>query len=315
MPTLNGFADFNPDVDIPSLKDKVIFITGGTAGLGAASVEALARHDPAHIYFSGRNAKAGEALVDKVGNTKALAALTFIEMDLSSLSSVKAAARKFAHNRLDILICNAGILNVPPSLSKDGYEIFFATNHLGHAMLIQQLLPIMINTSEIEAADVRIVCLASPAWRMHPKGGVDFPKLTTVSDGVVGSFYRLGQSKLANIVYAAELARRYPNILSVSVHPGVTETGMITNLPPWRKTLVHGSLWMQGQSIMKQEQGILSQLWAAAGAKRSEIVNGAFYMPVGVLTTDKLDKTAKSEKLGTDLWEWTEQALGGVKGN
>lgn len=155
-------------------------------------MEALARHDPAHIYFSGRNSNAGKAVADKVRKEIPSAALTFVEMDLASLSSVKVAAGKFAHNRLDILMCNAGILDTPPSLSKDGYEMFFATNHLGHAMLIQQLLPVIIKTSEIEAADVRIVCLASEAWRMHPKGGVAFSNLTNAPDGIVGSFVQLG---------------------------------------------------------------------------------------------------------------------------
>ncbi|KAH9223654.1 hypothetical protein DL95DRAFT_283656 [Leptodontidium sp. 2 PMI_412] len=183
MPNKSGFVDFNPDNDLPPLTSKVIFITGGTAGLGAASVHALAKHDPEHIYFSGRNAQAANALIAEVKKTTTTASLTFIEIDLSSLSSVKAASQKFHHDRLDILMCNAGISENPPALSEDGYEIHFATNHLGHAMLIRQMLPTLLNTARLTDADVRIVILSSRAWWVHNKGGIIFSKLTTKQDG------------------------------------------------------------------------------------------------------------------------------------
>lgn len=207
---MSGFIDFDPDKDIPSLKGKVIFVTGGrpskyffrlrirlircqgTAGLGSVTIRAIAKHEPEHIYFSGRNKKAGELLITDIGKTAPSSSLTFVEIDLCSLSSVKAASQKFAHNRLDVLICNAGIMAVPPALSKDGYEIQFATNHLGHAMLIQQLLPIMLETTKIPDADVRIVCLTSDGWRNHPRGGVLFSELKTVQDGFFGPGIRYG---------------------------------------------------------------------------------------------------------------------------
>lgn len=79
-------------------------------------------------------------------------------MDLSSLSSVKTAIQtKFKHSRLDILINNAGIMAQPPSLSVDGYEIQFATNHLGNSMVLQLLLPTLLKTSDLPGADVRVV--------------------------------------------------------------------------------------------------------------------------------------------------------------
>lgn len=81
-----------------------------------------------------------------------------MEMDLSSLSSVKNAIKTyFKHSRLDILINNAGIMGQPPSLSVDGYEIQFATNHLGHSMVTKQLLPTLLKTSEDPDADVRVI--------------------------------------------------------------------------------------------------------------------------------------------------------------
>lgn len=132
--------------------------------------------------------------------------------------------------------------------------------------------------------------------------------LDTVQDGIAGPWIRYAQSKLANIVYAAELARRYPSITCLSVHPGVIATELVTNLGAFNKAFVY--VTTTGQRLTPEE-GVHSQLYAAAGAKKEGLVNGGFYMPVGVLANGKLDKVAKSERLATDLWEWTEKALEG----
>ena len=117
---------------------------------------------------------------------------TFLAMDMLSLASVKAAIRKFAHDRLDILMCNAGIMAVPAAVSKDGFETHFAINHLAHAMIIQQLLPVLLQTAEKPNSDVRVVCLTSLAYRGHPAGGVQFDKVRTPMDRVFGSWIRYG---------------------------------------------------------------------------------------------------------------------------
>jgi len=119
----------------------------------------------------------------------------------------------------------------PLGLSKDGYEVQFATNHLGHATLIKQLLPIMLTTAEQPEADVRTIFLSSVGWRFRPNGGIQFLGLNTMQDfGILGSWRRYGQSKLTNIVYTTELAHRYPNITTVSVHPGVVKPDLVGNL-------------------------------------------------------------------------------------
>ena len=195
----------------------------------------------------------------------------------------------------------------PPGLTEDGYELQFGTNHLGHALLIKLLLPIMLRTAQGPGADVRITILTSLGFRSHPKGGIVFKNLRTTQDfGPFGSWLRYGQSKLANLLYAAELARRYPNITSTSVHPGVVETGLVGNLGWANKLLVY--VTNMGK-VIKPEEGAYNQLWAVT-AEKSKIINGALYEPVGLLS-DKLDKTAKSEKLAAELWEWTENQLQG----
>ncbi|KAI1659092.1 oxidoreductase [Daldinia decipiens] len=312
MPAISGFVNFNPDKDIPSLQGRVIFVTG-TAGLGRASVKALAKHDPTHIYFTGRNEQAGEALIEEIKKTNPSVGMSFLKMDMTSLSSVKKACAQFTHDRLDILMCNAGIMDKPPTLSEDGFEIHFAVNHLAHGMIIQQVLPVLRRTADLPGSDVRVVVLTSTGWRGHPKNGIDFATIRTTQEDLtlLGFNLRYGQSKIANIIYAAEIARRYPKIKAVSIHPGVVTTDLLNSLSPMRKAFVYGANWMLGGGVVDESIGRLNQLWAAAGAKRDELVNGAYYKPVGV--QGKLDKTAMSEELGRELWSWTDEMLAKVE--
>lgn len=339
MPNKSGFVSFNIDDDIASLAGKVVFITGGTAGLGAASVHAFAQHNPEHIYFSGRNAQAAFKLIDEVKKSTPSASLTFLEMDLSSLTSVHAACKKFTHNRLDILMCNAGIAENPSARSVDGYEIHFATNHLGHAMLIRQLLPVLLNTAMEPDADVRIVILSSRSWIITQKGGIQYVPINhpwkdkhsgeETADPIAA--YR--QSKLANLIYARELAKRFPSITTVSLHPGIVATAMLAGQKPSSTAFMTIENWFRGVSKVAEDEGALNQvrisisslptpipedlvlicvsrkIWAAAGAKKSELVTGGYYEPVGVLCNNKLNSTAKDEGLAKKLWEWTEEAL------
>ncbi|KAI0403437.1 putative short-chain dehydrogenase [Xylaria palmicola] len=312
MPALSGFVDFNPENDIPPLEGKVIFVTGGTAGLGKASIQALAKRRPSHIYFTGRNAKAGDALISEIKKTSPTVGLTFLEMDFLSLASVKKGCNQFAHDQLDILMCNAGIMFKPPALSKDGYEATFATNHLAHALIIKQLLPTLLKTAEKPDADVRLVSLTSEGWHGHPKEGVKFSALNTTQDHPFGKLTRYGQSKLANLVYPAEVARRYPQIMAVSVHPGVVKTDLVNTLSLTEKALVYIPNLLMGVPLIEEKQGCLSQLWVAAGAKRDQLVNGAYYRPVGVLSNSELDEVAKSQEFANKLWTWTDEAISRV---
>ncbi len=126
---------------------------------------------------------------------------------------------------------------------------------------------------------------------------------------IVSNYHR--QSKLANIVYPAELARRFSqsDIKFISVHPGAVTTNLTTSISFTHKIMMAILFWFLGVSFMDEKQGRLSQLWAAAGAKKDELVNGGFYMPVGRLSDDRLDKTAKSLQLGQDLWTYTQDVL------
>lgn len=171
-------------------------------------------------------------------------------------------------------------------MSVDGYEIHFATNHLGHAMLIRQMLPVLLSTANMPDADVRIVILSSRAWAVTQTGGIVFEKLKTKQDGwwersftyqyVLTrpnlsqeqyrsrgiadpvAFHR--QSKLANLIYARELAKRFPSITTVSVHPGVVATAMLAGLKTSSMAFIAIENWFKGVSQVNEEEGVLNQV-------------------------------------------------------
>lgn len=151
---------------------------------------AFAKHSPAHIYFTGRDAKAADSLAEALAPTGV--PLTFLKLDMTSLATVKAAVARFAHDRLDILMCNAGIMAKPPSLTKDGYELQFGVNHMAHGAVIQGLLPVLEKTAAEPGSDVRVVCLTSTGWKGHPKQGVAFDQVRMPMNSLGGSWIRYG---------------------------------------------------------------------------------------------------------------------------
>ena len=281
----------------------------GNTGIGKESIAAFAKHNPSRIFLTARNAQKAAAAIEDIRKSIPEAALAFLECDLTSLASVRDAAKAFLSQspRLDILICNAGIMAVPPAQSVDGYEIQFATNHLGHALLMKLLLPTLTKTAEEPNADVRVISISSTGAMFPPKGGIQFDALRTSQDiGLGGKSYRYGQSKLANILYADELARRYPQLTSVSIHPGIIQTQLIDNSPGWMQMVIKLSARAQQRHMFTPEEGAHNQLWASTTPKQ-ELQNGRFYTPVGQLA--KPFKYSQDEKLREKLWEWTQKEL------
>ncbi|ETI27222.1 hypothetical protein G647_09905 [Cladophialophora carrionii CBS 160.54] len=304
---------FTPQ-SIPSLSGRVFFITGGTAGLGAGTISLLAQHGPAHIYFSGRNARNAQSVIDKVRRTNPDVPVTFIQCDLADLSAVKTAAAEFLAQaqRLDVLYANAGIMALPPGTTRDGYELQFGTNHMGHALLVRLLLPLMQRTAREQqpgAADVRIIISSSVAYKQAPREGIAFETLKTSQDGLGGlipggKWCRYGQSKLANMLYAQGLAKRYPEITSVAVHPGYIKTDLFANVSFMTALPVRIMAAGQWTSV---EEGPYNQTWAGTTA-RQNLENGAYYVPIakkGALET----AAARDASLVDRLWEWTEKEL------
>ncbi|KAJ5970972.1 uncharacterized protein N7479_000890 [Penicillium vulpinum] len=312
MDALNyaGAVSFTPEKDIPDLTGKVILVTGGNAGLGKETVFQLSKHNPQKIFLGARSeAKADEAIKSLKSSVSNDVEIIWIPLDLMSGKSIKNAAEQVnTHSsHLDILILNAGVMALPPGETEMGHEIQLGTNHTGHFYLTKLLLPILLNTAKQPGSDVRVVSLASVGHNFAPafEKILDQEKLKKVNTTA-----RYGASKAANILFAAELARRYPSITSVSVHPGIILTNLYGSLSSRSPFVALGSrfLRLSGSTVY---QGACNSLWAAAGAKKEELTNGGYYVPVGILK--RQNKWSSSEDMGKRLWEWTELEL--IKAN
>lgn len=305
---LDNVHQFDPDKHIPDLAGKVIVVTGGNSGCGKESVLQLAKHNPACIYLAARTqAKCDDAVKD-IKAVAPNANIKFLELDLASLASVKQAADRLLseNERLDILMNNAGIMAHPHGLTKDGYEVQFGTNHMGHALLTRLLLPLLQKTAAQPGSDVRIVNVSSGAHLMTTGTGIHFDLLKT--DMKAFDPARLyAQSKLANILHARELGARYPEILTTSIHPGRVESNLVNVLNEMNNfysKFQRAFDYLAGPFTV--QQGALTQLFAATW-KRDEVKNGAYYVPVGKENAGSWQ--SQNKELAQKLWDWTEKEL------
>lgn len=302
---------FDPVTDIPDLVDKVIIVTGGTAGLGRATILSLAAHQPTHIIFTGRSQASADVVVEEATSRYHGVSITFIRCDLASFASIQDAARKVLSkvSRIDILIANAGIMAVAPGLTEEGYEIQFGTNHMGHALLVKLLTPLMEATAK-EHGDVRIVWTSSITYMIHPPGGIQFDKVKTLQTRIapaLPAWVRYAQSKLANMLYARAYAKHHPSITSVAVHPGISYTGLVNSLSWAERTFVYATtFWL----ALPAEACAYTQQWAATaplGKGVGQVETGTYYEPVG--RKGYLLRQAGDDDLAEELWEWTQQEL------
>lgn len=316
----SGEVPFTPSTDIPPLTNKVILITGATSGLGKQSALELAKHSPALIWLAGRSLERAHDAAVEIRAEVADARIKTLELDLASLASVQAAAKRVLSEsggpdgRLDILMLNAGIMMTPAGVTQDGYELQFGTNHLGHALLTKLLTPLLVQTAQNHAdADVRLVVLTSDGHQFAPAPeGIRFDTLKSVQADMY-SVVKYGQSKLANILFAREMARRFRDkgIKCVSAHPGRVATNLAAPVKNWNFLMRLLVPLVENYSglVTSVEVGARNQLWAAAGAKREDLVDGEYYIPVGeVGPTTRFNR---DDELAGRLWEWTEQQLEG----
>ena len=269
--------------------------------MGKETIDQLAAHKPSHIYLAARTPSKGEAAVASVKKAVPQACVTYLPLDLASFESIRSAAETFGSqsDRLDVLINNAGVMATPAGTTSEGYEIQFGTNHVGHALLTKLLLPKLLSTAEKPDSDVRIINVTSEGHRLAPSGGLLFDKTKLDSQG---TWARYGQSKLANILFTTELARRHPSITSVAVHPGVILTDLY-GPNQQSSVLMRIFLTVVGSFLGKPSTGAKNQLWAATTAK-SELTSGTYYTPIGSASGGS--GYARDGKLASSLWDWTE---------
>ncbi len=212
--------------DIPDQTGRTAVITGANTGLGYETAAALAAKG-AHVVLAVRNLEKGKAAADLISRATPGANVDVQELDLSSLESIRAAANELRadHESIDLLINNAGVMMTPKSTTKDGFELQFGTNHLGHFALTNLLLDRVL-----AATGSRVVTVSSVGHRFAR--GIRFDDLQWERDYSRVRAY--GQAKLANLLFTYELQRRLQgtNTIAVAAHPGGSRTELTRNLPP-----------------------------------------------------------------------------------
>jgi len=208
--------------DIPDLSGRTALVTGASSGLGLNVSRALAQHG-ARVLMGARDAEKGRTALERVRRAAPSAAVELVDVDLGSLAAVRAAAqdvRERTDDRLDLLFANAGVMAVPRQETRDGFEQQLGTNHLGHFALVGQVLPALL-----AAPTARVVSTSSAA---HRSGRMDFEDL--MGERSYTRFGAYGQSKLANLLFTAELQRRLTaaqsRAVAVAAHPGWAATGL-----------------------------------------------------------------------------------------
>tara|TARA_B100000686_G_scaffold346954_1_gene434624 strand:- start:468 stop:1415 length:948 start_codon:yes stop_codon:yes gene_type:complete len=214
--------------DVPDQTGKIAIVTGGNSGIGYETVRILAVRG-AHVILAVRNSIKGNEAVSRIMAELPSANVETQPLDLADLSSVKDFASKFKEREipLHMLINNAGIMGVPKGSTVDGFELQFGINHLGHFALTGHLIE-----SLLAERNGRIVNVASNA---HRQGRLNFYDLQSTYR--YGRMRAYAQSKLANLVFTAELDRRLnragrDDTLSVAAHPGMAQSNITSNFEP-----------------------------------------------------------------------------------
>ena len=251
---------------IPDQTGKACIVTGANTGLGLSDARILAQKG-ARVILACRDMEKANAAVEIIRAAVPRANVCASKLDLSSLASVREFAARFAgeYDRLDLLINNAGVMVPPKTFTKDGFELQFGTNHLGHFLLTGLLLPLLG-----KAPAARIVSLSSIAHRF---GRIDFDNLNAERGYSKGEAYN--QSKLACLMFALELQRRLEkkgsSIISVSAHPGLTKSELTR----------HDAIWLFMMWLLRAQtpdEGAMPTLRAATDP---EVRGGEYYGPAG----------------------------------
>jgi NAD(P)-dependent dehydrogenase (short-subunit alcohol dehydrogenase family) len=296
--------------DIPDLTGRRALVTGATSGLGYHTALELLRHG-AEVIVASRNpeksARAAAGLAGESGRDT----LEIVDLDLSDLASVRAAAERVmrTHDRLDVLVNNAGVMATPYRETVDGFELQIGTNHLGHFALTAVLMPLLE-----QAQQPRVVTVSSSMHRMA--------RSIDVADFRAANGYRkwgaYGKSKLANLLFMLELDRRArasgSQLLSAAAHPGYAATNLQTSGPQL------GGVNLQTRSMhlltklvaQPAAAGAWPSLYAATqpGLRPGSYVGPGFFEYRGVPRVVQPSRTAQDPELAERLWAWSVEATG-----
>lgn len=284
--------------DIPDQSGRTAVVTGANSGLGIATADALARAG-ARVVLAVRNLERGEAAAETVKGARG--SVEVRRLDLADLASVREFAASWQGD-LDLLINNAGVMNVPEARTKDGFEMQFGTNHLGHFALTNLLLPHISD---------RVVTVASGAHKF-PGARIHFDNLNLKGEySPIGAY---AQSKLANLLFTLELQRRLAlagsPVRALAAHPGWAAT----NLQSGDASALRRGLMLVGNRLLAQDSkaGALPTLYAA-----TQDLPGASYLGPdgfgegrGAPTMVGRTRAASDPESAKRLWRASEELTG-----
>lgn len=275
------------------LPGRTFFVTGANSGVGRAMVEALAARG-AGVVLASRSKERTEPVLDGIRRSHPGANAEFLEIDVSDLASVRTAAGRFlATGRpIDVLVNNAGIAGTR-ALSRDGFDLTYATNHIGPFLLTNLLLP------RLRAApEGRIVNVSSVA-HMGVKR-LDWAGLERRAEPKRSGFPDYAVTKLMNVLHAKELARRLAGarVTTSALHPG----GVASNI--WR-AVPQPFQWLLKQFLLSNEEGAQTPLYCAT-APDLATVTGRYYDKCREVAPNPL---ADDDALAQELWVRTEAAI------
>jgi NAD(P)-dependent dehydrogenase (short-subunit alcohol dehydrogenase family) len=262
--------------DIGDLTGKTAIVTGANSGIGLEAAAELAAHG-AHVVLACRDLVSAGRAADRLAGATPPASVEVLPLDLSSQASVRRSAARFAaeHGRLDVLVNNAGVMASPYFETEDGFELQFATNHLGPFAFTGLLLDLLLTTP-----GSRVVTVSSV---LHRIGRLDFTNLQGL-DGGFNRWFAYGNSKLANLAFTYELDRRLQQAgartMALAVHPGWTRTNLVSNGPVLGASALRARAGRLAAHLgQSAAAGALPTLYAATAA---DVVGGEYFGPGGL---------------------------------
>ncbi|OAY41269.1 short-chain dehydrogenase TIC 32 B, chloroplastic [Manihot esculenta] len=279
-------------------------ITGGASGIGLETARVLALRK-AHVIIAARNMEAANEAKQRILKEVKDGRVDVMKLDLASIKSVHEFADTFIARNLplNILINNAGIMFCPYQLSEDGIEMQFATNHIGHFLLTNLLLDKMKDTARSSGIEGRIVNLSSIAHIHTYRHGIRFDKLNDKRSYSDKRAY--GQSKLANVLHAKELTRRFQeegvNITANAVHPGL----IMTNLMRYSALLMKILKFFSFVLWKNVPQGAATTCYVALHPSLKG-VSGKYFVDCNEM---KPSTYARDESLASKLWDFSNKLI------
>jgi NAD(P)-dependent dehydrogenase (short-subunit alcohol dehydrogenase family) len=277
-----------------SLEGRTFLVTGSTSGLGRETVRVLAKRG-ARVLATGRSVEKASRATQGLGHE-----VVPLACELAEPASVRDCVRQIRENgeHLDGIVCNAGIMALPKLTQSHGLELQFLTNHIGHFMLVTGLVDCL-------SSRARVVMLSSAAHTMAPREGIQFDNLSGARG--YNPWRAYGQSKLANLLFSKELARRWVGTgkTANAVHPGVIRSELQRSMP----LVARVTMDLAGPLALKSiPEGAATQCFVATHPSLRE-VSGEYFADCNRAPSNRL---SRDPQLAARLWEVSERLVAGL---